>query len=61
MVAAVQGICYTIGIELMLAADIVIAAVADFEPTQTKLSKSNDVKEGVQSFVERRKAIFTGT
>ena len=26
MVFAVQGICYTLGIELMLAADVVIAA-----------------------------------
>jgi enoyl-CoA hydratase/carnithine racemase len=37
------------------------AAVSDFEAIQTNLFKSNDVKEGVQSFIERRKAKFTGT
>lgn len=37
------------------------AAVADFAPTQKRLFKSNDVREGVQSFIERRKANFTGT
>lgn len=36
------------------------AAVADFEPTQSRLFKSEDVKEGVQSFIERRKAKFSG-
>lgn len=37
------------------------AAVSEFKPVQTRLFKSNDVAEGVQSFIERRKAEFTGT
>lgn len=36
------------------------AAVADFHPTQTKLMVSEDVKEGVASFVEKRVANFKG-
>ena len=36
------------------------AAVADFDPTQKRLMASEDVKEGVASFVERRAARFQG-
>lgn len=36
------------------------AAVADFTPTQRKLMASEDVREGVASFVERRAARFIG-
>ncbi len=36
------------------------AAVAAFHPTQKALMKTEDVKEGVQSFIERRAARFTG-
>ena len=36
------------------------AAVAALEPTQAKLFLTEDVKEGIQSFVERRPAKFQG-
>jgi len=36
------------------------AAVADFRPTQSVLMQSDDVREGVASFVERRVAVFNG-
>lgn len=36
------------------------AAIADFAPTQQRLSKTEDFAEGVQSFVERREANFKG-
>ncbi len=36
------------------------AAVADFDPTQKRLMASEDVKEGVASFIERRAARFQG-
>jgi len=36
------------------------AAVAAFGPTQKKLFESEDAHEGVQSFIERRKAEFKG-
>lgn len=36
------------------------AAVAGFHPTQTALMASDDVKEGVASFVEKRAARFRG-
>ncbi|MFK7731859.1 MAG: crotonase/enoyl-CoA hydratase family protein [Pseudomonadales bacterium] len=36
------------------------AAVAQLAPTQQKLMDSEDAKEGVQSFIERREAIFKG-
>jgi enoyl-CoA hydratase len=36
------------------------AAVAALGPTQKALFESEDVKEGVQSFVERREAKFKG-
>ncbi|MFC3675944.1 crotonase/enoyl-CoA hydratase family protein [Ferrovibrio xuzhouensis] len=35
-------------------------AVEDFRPTQAVLMRSDDVKEGVASFVERRTALFRG-
>lgn len=37
------------------------AAIAEFDPVNRRLFESNDTKEGVASFVERRKANFTGT
>jgi enoyl-CoA hydratase len=36
------------------------AAVADFAPTQKRLMGTEDVKEGVASFIERRPARFQG-
>ena len=36
------------------------AAVAAFGPTQKRLMATEDAKEGVQSFVERRTAVFKG-
>jgi enoyl-CoA hydratase len=36
------------------------AAIADFAPTQERLSATEDFKEGVQSFIERREARFVG-
>lgn len=36
------------------------AAVAAFAPTQKRLMASEDAKEGVQSFIERRTAVFRG-
>jgi enoyl-CoA hydratase len=36
------------------------AAIADFAPTQKRLSATDDFREGVQSFVERREAKFVG-
>jgi enoyl-CoA hydratase len=36
------------------------AAIAEFTPTQQRLSKTKDFAEGVQSFIERRAAKFTG-
>ena len=36
------------------------AAVAAFGPTQKRLMASEDAKEGVQSFIERREATFKG-
>lgn len=36
------------------------ACVAAFEPTQKRLMESEDAKEGVRSFVERRTAVFKG-
>lgn len=36
------------------------AAVAAFGPTQQRLLESEDASEGVQSFIERRKAVFKG-
>jgi enoyl-CoA hydratase/carnithine racemase len=36
------------------------AAVAAFGPTQKRLLESEDAKEGVQSFIERRTAVFKG-
>ena len=37
------------------------AAVDEFDEVQTKLSLSNDAKEGVKSFKEKRKPKFTGS
>ena len=37
-----------------------LEAMADFVPTQTKLANTEDAKEGVRSFVEKRPARFTG-
>ena len=37
-----------------------LAAMREFEATQQRLSTSEDAKEGVRSFVERRAAQFTG-
>src|SRR6266699_2036198 len=74
LISAVQGICLTVGIELMLAADIRIAAsnarlaitegeeaaTRQFLPDLQALMQSEDIKEGVQSFIERRQAHFKG-
>jgi len=40
--------------------DGMAAAVAAFGPTQAELMATDDVAEGVQSFIERRPARFTG-
>lgn len=37
------------------------AAVAELAPTQRKLMASEDAAEGVQSFIERREAVFKGS
>jgi enoyl-CoA hydratase len=37
-----------------------LAAMQDFISTQQRLSNSEDAKEGVRSFVEKRPAKFTG-
>jgi enoyl-CoA hydratase/carnithine racemase len=37
-----------------------LAATAEFEATQQRLSQSADAAEGVQSFVEKRVARFDG-
>lgn len=37
------------------------AAIAEFDAVNRRLFESNDTKEGVASFVERRKANFTGS
>ena len=60
LVVAVQGITYTIGIELMLAADVVVAALAEFRAVQARLASSADAQEGVASFVDKRDARFAG-
>lgn len=36
------------------------AAVAELDPTQTMLAPTEDAREGVRSFIERRTAIFKG-
>ncbi len=36
------------------------AAITEFNPSQQRLSKTSDFAEGVQSFIERRAAKFTG-
>jgi len=36
------------------------AAVRELDPTQRRLLASEDAREGVQSFIERRKAVFKG-
>jgi enoyl-CoA hydratase len=36
------------------------AAIAEFAPTQQRLSATADFQEGIQSFIERREAKFTG-
>ncbi|MCL4693871.1 MAG: crotonase/enoyl-CoA hydratase family protein [Candidatus Hydrogenedentes bacterium] len=36
------------------------AAYEQFGPTQARLGQSEDFQEGIQSFVERRKAVFKG-
>lgn len=36
------------------------AAIADFAATQATLAQSDDAKEGVASFVEKREPVFTG-
>jgi enoyl-CoA hydratase/carnithine racemase len=37
-----------------------VVAMHEFIDTQQRLSNSDDAKEGVQSFVEKRDARFTG-
>jgi enoyl-CoA hydratase/carnithine racemase len=60
LVMAAQGYCFTWGVELMLTTDVRIAAADHIFDDMAEVLQSEDAQEGIQSFNERRDAVFKG-